>query len=342
MRQRVFSILAAMVVGIVGAVTLMIEAEPARAAFPGANGKIVFVEENRDESDYGIKLVNSTGSGVTTLVKNPRGAAELSDPAMSPNGRSVVYAKNRDIYRIDISNRKVTRITNNRSGNEDPAWSPDGSRIVFESTRAVGGARDTDLFVKRSTGAGRTINLTKSAGEDEFSPAWSPNGREIAFHSGTSRDVAVLTLATGQRRNITNDGAAANDRYPNWSPNGSRIAFESFAPGVPPDYADYDRIFTANASDGSDRRLLAQEYYDDSFGEGAYFSGPAYSPNGKQIAYVRTAIDYVNARPQIYRMSAATGTNKKLVYNAYNSGSGYPYGEDVSVRSLDWGDLVRR
>ena len=95
------------------------------------------------------------------------------------------------------------------------------------------------------------------------------------------------------------------------------------------------------ASDGSDKELLAEVWRDD-LDEGSYFSGTTYSPDGKQIAYVRIDRDYVHSNGRLYKMNASDGSNKQLIYTAYNPGPGhYPYGEAVFLSGPDWGVKVQ-
>lgn len=188
-------------------------------------------------------------------------------------------------------------------------------------------------------GTGKTLNLTNTPEEDEFAPSWAPKGKQIAFHTDSfGGDGFVLDLERGQSQNLTNDGTAHGDSNPNWSPDGTGIVFEGSGYKDRPGYDDYfDRIYTMKASDGSDRQLLTQAWSDD-LGDGEYLKGPAYSPDGKQIGYVKTATDYVYSRPKLFKMNASTGANKQLVYNAYNPGPGhYPYGEGVSLSVPDGG-----
>jgi TolB protein len=267
----------------------------------------------------------------------------VSDLAFSPDGMRVAYASDREIYKINVSNRRITQITDNQMYDADPAWSPDGDRVAFLRGELIQGSiQNTDILVRRANGTGTSVNLTKTPNVDEYAPAWSPNDKEIAFRA--DGDIFVLNLKTGQRRNLTNDGEAHRDTNPNWSPDGTRIVFESSGfkdrPGTYYDY--FDRIYTIDASDGSDGRLLAQVWSDD-LGDGSYFENPTYSPDGEQIAYVKTGQDYVYSRPKLYKMNASTGANKLLIYDAYRPGPGnYPYGEGVDLDSPDWGVKAQR
>jgi Tol biopolymer transport system component len=306
-------------------VTLSVRTEPARAVFPGANGKIVFVERNDEESDYGIKLINPNGSGLTTLVENPQnphGFNLLGAPAFSPDGTRVAYdsgrKNNSEVYKVNVANRTVTPITDNEFYDSSPTWHPEGTRIAFVRGEYIHSIENTDIFARRADGTGKAINLTNTPEEDEFDPAWSPDGKEIAFYSHTAHDVFVLNLQTGQRRNLTNDGVAFIERDPDWSPDGTRVVLWSYNIGVTP---EIERIITVKASDGSDKRLLAQvRRSEDS--SNSHFVGATYSPDGKQVAYVKVNLDNPNpnSRYGLFKMNASDGSNKQRIHAAYSVG----------------------
>ena len=108
------------------------------------------------------------------------GAYIGSDPAISPNGSTVVFGSPNtglgDIYtmRLDGSNRK--RLTDNPAYDGEPRFSPDGKKIVFVSERDGGYGH---IFIMNSDGSEqRPLTATVYA---DYGPAVSPDGMKIAF-----------------------------------------------------------------------------------------------------------------------------------------------------------------
>jgi tricorn protease len=97
-------------------------------ALPYGNAPIAF----KDDGDIWVAgkrhLVNLTSN--TTTFKDV-------DPAVSPDGRQVAFASDRDgdfeIYMANVSTGKVERVTDNEVDDHKPAWSPYGRWISYQS-----------------------------------------------------------------------------------------------------------------------------------------------------------------------------------------------------------------
>lgn len=145
-----------------------------------------------------------------------------SGGAISPDGRSMalILSKdgNPDLYVLDMTTRKLTRLTNTpRAVEGSPSWSPDGARIVYVSNSS--GMPQLYLIGKAG---GQPTRLT-FRGTQNVSPDWGKNGL-IAYQSlqGSQFQIAIINPATKVERVITPYDATYED--PSWAPDGRHIA----------------------------------------------------------------------------------------------------------------------
>lgn len=112
-------------------------------------------------NNCGLYTLNTGGAGRTQLTN----VESDSTPRWTPDGNAVVFMSegrdgNWEIYRANVADGSVTRLTNDPAPDGLPAVSPDGSQIAFISKR--GGA--WGLWVMPATG-GAATQVTAIPGE---------------------------------------------------------------------------------------------------------------------------------------------------------------------------------
>ena len=123
-----------------------------------------------------------------------------ADPAISPDGRFVAYAKGpiaeTRIYVQQVSGGRAVPLTAGLPGTHTrPRWSPDGAQIAFSTD--FGGQDDGIAVVPALGGAPRRIAA------QVWEPAWSPDGEEIAYLGGpTGEGLFVVPVRGGEPRRL--------------------------------------------------------------------------------------------------------------------------------------------
>jgi Tol biopolymer transport system component len=157
-----------------------------------------------------IYLASPTGNHPVRLA---RGA----DPAISPDGRWVVYRRDTGSQRNRLFVITSVGGTPRRlpgSSEEPVVWSPD-SRLVA----TIGSSTGHLTIVNVRSRTAITLPVPQASGDFSF----SPDGTELTFTHSTGSGQNVYTVSTGGRaiRRLTDDGHSFS---PLWGPTG--IAFE--------------------------------------------------------------------------------------------------------------------
>ena len=208
--------------------------------------------------------------GEAEPIQLTTGTFDDFDPAISPDGLSVVFASNRrsgwDLYLLDLSTGNIAALTATLSYEGHPTWSPDGLWLAYE----VYAGDDLDLWILRVDGSAAPIQLTNAPFLDA-SPDWGPDGRRIAFVSDRDGfpDVFVVNLddpdETRRFANLTQSAGIA-EADPVFSPDGQSVAYSARGDGL-----DFINVQPLGA-DGGDVRTL---------GLGIR---PAWDPTGNTLA----------------------------------------------------------
>jgi len=144
---------------------------------------IVFSGTSPDSAITQLFRIQSSGEGLQQVTT---GSLPAIDPAFSPNGTQVAFARTGSgLFVVHPDGSGLERLTNN-GRDSFPVWSPDGKRIVF--IRPFG--KSWGVYVMQSTGGPqRRLSKAPSAGR----PSWTKVGLVIP----SAGDLVRIDPATG-------------------------------------------------------------------------------------------------------------------------------------------------
>lgn len=152
-------------------------------------------------------------------------------PALSPDGVTIAFSFQGDIWTVAASGGTARRLTVHESYEDAPVWSPDGKRIAFVSNRYG----NNDIFVTDPTG-GTPRRLTHHSASDN-EPVWLSNDallfttRRVYAQVERIPEIYRVELSGGtpvRYQNSLGGAPAPNNRYLAFTRGGCRIAREAY------------------------------------------------------------------------------------------------------------------
>jgi Tol biopolymer transport system component/DNA-binding winged helix-turn-helix (wHTH) protein len=174
--------------------------------------------------------------------------------------------------------------------------SPDGDRVAF--TRQSDSPDSSGIYIKQ-IGSEDYLQITRNV--SDWCPAWSPDGRYLAFSRYAKQEHSIyLISALGGAERKLHSGAPAAPLL-DWSPDGSFIAFSAAPPG------HRSSVVSLLSLETLQERSLTEPVV------GSLDFGPAFSADGKQLAFVRN--NGTNTKGDIF-VAATNGTGvRRLTFD---------------------------
>ncbi|MGH9839186.1 MAG: winged helix-turn-helix domain-containing protein [Blastocatellia bacterium] len=243
-------------------------------------------------------------SGVEWVKRHKLAAALTLAAMVVAIGAGLYYWFNRDAADRAATAFKSVPLTSFPGVESEPAFSPDGSRIAFVWN---GEKEDNfDIYVQLIN-AGPPLRLTSDPDRD-IAPAWSPDGSHIAFTrvhgiAGSERTIFLIPAMGGAERKLLSISSAGESWLAarlSWSPDGKLLAFSGKESPQ-----SMSSIFMLSTETLEQRQLLSPP-------AGYSDSNPAFSPDGKRLAFIRRL---GTSSQEIYLAPTAGGEPGRLTYD---------------------------
>jgi dipeptidyl aminopeptidase/acylaminoacyl peptidase len=247
---------------------------------------------------------------------------ELRDPQRSPDGKWVAYTvasaikdtdkNNTDVWMVSWDGSQQIQITSSPDGESSPRWSPDNKYLSFVSSRQ--GAKAGQVWILNRAG-GEAVKITDVKG-GVSDHAWSPDSKRLVLvaedpdpadkdadqppgEKKTPKPIVIdryrfkadvegflrnqrshlyLFDVEAKKAEILTPGSF-EESSPSWSPDGRQIAFIRVHGEGDVDKMPNNDLFVIEAKPGAQPRRLTTTTAEES-------GRPAWSPDGRQIAYL--------------------------------------------------------
>jgi dipeptidyl aminopeptidase/acylaminoacyl peptidase len=263
-----------------------------------------------------ISLASALGASSVLLAQNGRamtiedllGGVRVSDPQLSPDGRSVAYLRtttdvksgrrNADIWMVAADGGEPRELVGGEKSENTPRWSPDGRRLAFISTR------DGAAQVYVADAGGASVRKITDLSMGVLPPlVFSPDGTRVAFVSDVYPD--CQDEACNKQRKEAADANPVKMRrltrllYRHWDEWRENIRHHVFV-------ADLDGKRVIDVTPGDFDSPPAQQ-------EDA---AVAFAPDGKEIAFVSNREggdrEAWTTNHDVWMVAVAGGTPRKV------------------------------
>lgn len=288
---------------------------------------IAFTREDGESLTRVFVAPLSDTSKARQLTHRGHGIWHHRTPAWSPDGRTLCYADQRDLWLVDVEGGQPRPLLIDDAADATPIWSPNGAFVYFSSSRegtraiwrvGVRGGKPTRvtlgtgqegnpsisrdgkrLIYATSIHSARVALLERASGKsaillegsDTTTPAFFPDARAIAYPARRGDDSEIVIQSLDGPR-VKGDARRLTDlpgscAKPNVSPDGRFIVFHSTFEG------DRD-LWVVPAAGGAAQRLTDAPSLD---------AIPRFSPDGRRIAFLSDR----GGRQQLWTAAFAEG-----------------------------------
>lgn len=134
-------------------------------------------------------LLSSIFCFVSIALFSQGNAYFLSNPSLTPDGQTVIFAFEGDLWKVNVNDGNATRLTAMQGYETSPRVSPDGKWIAFTGRQYGNG----DVYIM-SVNGGDVKQITYHSANDEVT-SWSWDSKSIYFNSNRMGQIAGFKVS---------------------------------------------------------------------------------------------------------------------------------------------------
>ena len=191
----------------------------------GFRGEIYTVVAGAEPARVQVRIA---ADGRSTLDEIVPVNDHFTEATLSPNGKEFAYVFRGEIFVTSMEGGITKRVTDTPWQERSVAFSPDGRSLVYAAERDGSWnvytstiSREEEPYFYAATVLDEKAVVATDA--EEYQPAFSPDGKEVAYLENRV-ELKVVNLASGRSRTVLtgdhNYSYADGDQYYQWSPDG--------------------------------------------------------------------------------------------------------------------------
>lgn len=232
----------------------------------------------------------------------------LRYPAISPDGKTIVFTYKGDIYKVNAGGGDATPLTTSEGHDFMPVWSPDGKFIAFASDRNG----NFDIYLMSSEGGNAQRLTYHSAGD--YPNSFTPDGKNVLFTSARMDQANFTQFPYGglpELYSVSVDGGRETQAMSitaeeaKWNKAGDKMVFY--------DRKGYEDPWRKHQTSSVARDLWMYEKKDNKFTKLTDFAGedrsPVWSADEKNIYFLSEKSGSFN----VWKMDAGNSSSQTQV-----------------------------
>ena len=224
-----------------------------------------------DEAQYDLWRARWDGSGKRALTRTPD--SDEYQAAYSPDGKWIAFLSDRgdedakiQVWLMPADGGEAEVLTEFRGGVSDFQWAPDSARLAVV-------ADDPELAEgEEEPKQPKPIVIDRHYFKEDY-VGWLTDKREHLY---------LFEIAGKKATQLTK--GASDEQLPAWSPDGMQIAYVTKRGPDPDRHLNWD-VYVIDAREGAEERQVTRFAGADN--DPSLDSRPAWSPDGKRIAYLQ-------------------------------------------------------